>query len=148
MRSTLVLALAGLCFSATNCYAAEATLRIKAKIISKADWDQIQANDSVTIDNYDDEAETFEFAVNAINVTTFSNSDEATPFDKDDYFVEPYSYNDLTPETKFPLMDINDDGLVTRREYLKSTGTPLNNSDFDDHDRNRDGFLTRNEIDK
>ena len=80
MRLFIVLALAGLCLGAVECHAESATLMIRVKIISKADWDKIQANDSVTIDNFDDEPETFEFASNSLNVTLFT--DETTkPYD-------------------------------------------------------------------
>jgi hypothetical protein len=139
MRIILMLMMFGMFIIPKSGHAGSATLYIKVKIISKADWDKINNNDDVTIDNYDDSPETFEFAENIIPASVYL--DDAAEEEMPD-FVEPYSYQDLEPDSKFALMDMNGDRFVTRREYLISTGTPINNSDFNEYDRDRDGFIT------
>ena len=135
----LMLMMFGICVSSHKSFAGSATLYIKVKIISKADWDKINSNDDVTIDNFDDAPETFKFTEAIIPPRVYL--DEKIEQEMPE-FVEPYSYEDLAPDSKFALMDMNGDRFVTRREYLISTGTPIHNSSFNDFDHNRDGFIT------
>lgn len=54
--------------------------------------------------------------------------------------------NNKSPQEKFIIMDMNNDNVVTRREYLISTDTPVKNSDFGQFDLNNDGLLSRSEV--
>ena len=146
MRFLILLSIISACFLPGTAEAESAILRIKVKIISKTDWDRIQADENLTVDNFNDDQEMqFELTSDDYNVIPLP-ADDNVRGSTDSYFIEPYSYADLAPESKFPLMDINDDGFVTRREYLRSTGTPLNDPEFDRYDRNGDGILTYREL--
>jgi len=122
--------------------AAEAELTIVANIISYKDWKKMDNGQFVDITRRKSERKRISSrstgVVNGSGSTGISHK-------RSSYNVQTGIDN---PDTlaRFKLMDINNDNLVTKREYLIGTGTPVNNSDFHKHDRNRDGFLTLDEM--